>query len=300
MGWKNDEFDNDPRFAGIVANLLGALDIRERIGMRSPWFPAAMMAVTVAVLAAVLWYSYPKEAAEQELRAVPVIRAEAGPVKVVPGDPGGMDIPYRESTVFDTLRAGETERRVENLLPEAEKPIPREEMFAGLKTDLDINPAPAPSASSPPAASAAAADITEKQKLEATTTAAPVSVAASPEKTASAPAAAPETEAETQAAAKTEPAAGTPKAETTPKSGDYYVQLGSLKSRADAEKLWKDTQAAFPSQLGALSLRVQEADLGAKGTYYRVQGGPLAQADAAAACKAVEAKKPGGCLVVKR
>lgn len=278
MGWKNDEFDDDPRFAGIVANLLGAIDIRERIGMRSPWFPVAMMAVTVAVLAAVLWYSYPKEAADQELRAVPVIRAEAGPVKIVPGDPGGMDIPYRESTVFDTLRGGDADgRRVENLLPEAEKPMPREEMFAGLKTDLDIHPAPAP-----------VTDITEKREDE--------KVAAVP-----APAVKPEPDAaETARAVKTEPAAGTPKAETTPKTGDYYVQLGSLKSRADAEKAWKDNQAAFPAQLGGLTLRVQEADLGAKGTYYRVQGGPLAQSEAAAVCNAVVAKKPGGCLVVKR
>jgi hypothetical protein len=46
-------------------------------------------------------------------------------------------------------------------------------------------------------------------------------------------------------------------------------------------------------------LRIQEADLGAKGTYYRAQGGPLSEDKAQAICKAITAKKPGGCLVVR-
>ena len=267
---RNDEFDDDPRFAGIVTNLLGALDIRDRIGARSPFFAVGMVAVTVAVLAGVLWYSYPKEAAEQELRAVPIVRADAGPIRIIPADPGGMDIPYRDSTVFETLRASgdinDTDR-IENLLPEPEKPLPREELFAGLKTDLEIGSALPPK------------DITEK-------TVAPAAPVAPP------PAAKPERAAAAKVA-KIEPASGTLK-------GDFYVQLGSLRSRADAEKSWKDDQAVFPGVLGNLDLKVQEADLGAKGTYYRVQGGPVDQESAKSICKAVEAKKPGGCLVVRR
>ena len=263
---RNDEFDDDPRFAGIVTNLLGALDIRDRIGARSPLFAVLMVAGTLAVLAAVLWYSYPKEAAEHELRAVPIVRADAGPIKIIPSDPGGMDIPYRDSTVFDTLHASKNRSdRIENLLPEPEKPLPRGELFAGLKTDmktdLEIN-----------------ATLPTPEK--------PVMPAVKPEKT------------EAEKAAKTEPAAGTPKDKTS--GGDYYVQLGSLRSRADAERAWKDSQGAFPGQLGGLDLRINEADLGAKGTYYRVQGGPVSQQSAQSICKAVEAKKPGGCLVVRR
>lgn len=264
---RNDDFDDDPRFAGIAANLLGALDIRDRIGARSPLFAALMVGATLAVLAAVLWYSYPKEAAEQELRAVPIVRADAGPIKIIPSDPGGMNIPYRDSTVFDTLQASKNgPDRIENLLPEPEKPLPREELFAGLKTDM-------------------------KTDLEINATL-PV-----PEKVV-APAAKPE-KAEAEQVAKVEPAAGTPKDKTT-SGGDYYIQLGSLRSRANAEKLWKDSQSAFPAQLGGLDLRINEADLGAKGTYYRAQGGPVNQQSAQSICKAVEAKRPGGCLVVRR
>ena len=271
---RNDEFDDDPRFAGIAANLLGALDIRDRIGARSPLFAVGMVAVTAAVLAGVLWYSYPKEAAEQELRAVPIIRADAGPIRIIPADPGGMDIPYRDSTVFETLRAsgesGDTDR-IENLLPEPEKPLPREELFAGLKTDLEI------SAALPPK------DTTEKVAASAV----------SPTPVAPAPPAKSEGKTAAEKVAKIEPASGTPK-------GDYYIQLGSLRSRADAEKSWKDNQAVFPDALGKLDLRIQEADLGSKGTYYRVQGGPVDQDSAKSICKTIEAKKTGGCLVVRR
>lgn len=268
MGWKKDEFDdeNDPRFKAVAANLLAALDIRDRIGARSPLFAAAMLAVTLSVLVGVLWYSYPKEAAEQELRAVAIVRADAGPIKMIPGDPGGMDIPHRDSTVFDTLRAADEKSggdRIENLLPEPEKPMPRTEMFAGLKTDLEIS---SPSVLPAPAAKSEKQEIKKEESTEAS---------------------------------KIEPAAGTPKKEIK-KEGGYYIQLGSLKSRAEAEKTWKASQSAFPDQLGGLDLRVQEASVGAKGTFYRVQGGPVDQASARSICKAVEAKKPGGCLVVGR
>jgi len=284
MGWK-DEFDDDPRFAGIVANLLGALDVRDRIGARSPLFAVGMVAVTVAVLAGVLWYSYPKAAADQELRAVPIVRADAGPIKIIPADPGGMDIPYRDSTVFDTLRASREENgpdRIENLLPESEKPLPREELFAGLKTDLAIAPGGAPNGVTTKEAPA----VQKPAQKQAVSDIAPAHRAAP------APVAKP-TRTEARNAAKTEPASGTTQ-------GDYYVQLGSLRSRADAEKAWDQNKTAFPAQLGNLTLRVQVVDLGAKGTYYRVQGGAIDQATAKSICRAVETKRPGGCLVVKR
>ena len=79
--------------------------------------------------------------------------------------------------------------------------------------------------------------------------------------------------------------------------GNSYIQLGSVRSRDGAQESWKKFQAKFP-QLEKLTLRIQEADLGAKGMYYRVQGGPVAEIQAKAICRAVQEKQPGGCLVI--
>lgn len=286
-----DEFDDDPQYAGVVTGILGALDIRARIGARGPFFAAVMLLAAIGVMVSVLWYSYPRASARNELENTPVVRADAGPYRIAPDDPGGMEIPYRESTVFDTLRRTEGGKkapsRIENLLPESEKPLDRDELFAGLKTDIK------------PVETAEVSTFRPDRERVVTDMPVESGAAAAPQTLAKAavppPAAKPDAK-EAEIAAKTEPAAGTPKQKT----GDYFVQLGSLKSRADAERLWGNMKKIFPAQLGSLELRIQEADLGAKGTYYRTQAGPLEQAGAQSVCKAVEAKKPGGCLVVKR
>jgi hypothetical protein len=273
-----DEFDDDPQSADILAGILKAIDIREKLRPRSPLFGGLILGSTVLLLVGLLWYSYPKEAAKQEMKAVPIVKAEAGPMKIVPTDPGGMDIPYRESTVFDTLRAqnaAETGGRIENLLPEQEQPMPRNELFAGAKTDLKTD--------------TTSASVVEKPAETAAPAPEPEKIAAVEEKPAPAK---PADKTVAEKVAKTEPAAGNAK-------DSSYVQLGSLRSRADAEKAWKDGQSSFPAQLGSVALRIQEADLGAKGTFYRAQGGPLSEDKAQAICKAITAKKPGGCLVVR-
>ncbi len=80
--------------------------------------------------------------------------------------------------------------------------------------------------------------------------------------------------------------------------GPYYVQLASLPVRGNATKEWAVLQAKY-SELKPLSMRVQEASLPA-GTFYRIQAGPMAKADADRICSAIKVRKPGGCLVIKR
>lgn len=83
-----------------------------------------------------------------------------------------------------------------------------------------------------------------------------------------------------------------------PAPGSYYVQLASLPVRGNATKEWAVLQTKY-SELKPLSMRVQEASLPA-GTFYRIQAGPMAKADADRICSAIKARKPGGCLVIKR
>ncbi|MCB9989586.1 MAG: SPOR domain-containing protein [Rhodospirillales bacterium] len=276
----------------------GPMHKRRAIRDRGPVLTAAIFAVLLVVLVSVLWYSYPREAEKQELMAVPVIHADATPVRAVPQDPGGMDVPYRDSTVFEALRSSQNNNdsaRIENLLAESEseQPVDREELFAGLKTELKVDkdnnvsltietPKKAPKAVEP-----------EPAVNEAHETAALPMPATSPVKTAAM------SSSEAAKAAKIEPAAGDATRPVTG-SGTHMVQLGSLRSDDAARAEWKKLQAQFPGQLSSLDLRVQKADLGGRGVFYRVQGGTVSEAQARSICAAMEAKRPGGCLVVKR
>lgn len=81
---------------------------------------------------------------------------------------------------------------------------------------------------------------------------------------------------------------------------DYRIQLGSLRSEESARSLWQSMQTKFPQQLSSLNLYIQRVDLGERGMYFRVQGGPLEQVQARAICDVIESRQSGGCLVIRR
>lgn len=99
-----------------------------------------------------------------------------------------------------------------------------------------------------------------------------------------------------------EPASGmaspAPKINAAP--GGYYVQLASVPNRAGTEGEWKKLQKKFGSLIGGMKYRVQEASLGERGTFYRIQAGPISKESADELCREVKAISPGGCLVVKK
>lgn len=316
-----DEFD-EPNATKALGSIVNALDLRAKFEARKPVIASGVVIALVAVLGGVVWYSYPKESAQREVMNTPIVRADAGDYRTTPSEPGGMAVPYRESTVFNTMRAGEGEQtaKVENLLPQAEQPVSRDELFAGLKVETPAAPATetAPgvttettTTTAPVETPVAAADVPAATTTTTTTTAA--AVTETPAFTTAAVAEAkpvepakPETVAaavDTKAveAAKTEPAAGVQKVDDAPKasSGGFYVQLGSVKARDGADGEWKKLQKSF-SSLSSLSMRVQEANLGDKGTFFRIQGGPVTEAQAKSICDGIKAQKPGGCLVVRQ
>lgn len=296
-----DEFD-EPSTARALGSILSAFDMRERFEARKPAFATAIVVALIAVLASVIWYSYPREAAQREVINTPIVRADASAYRAEPEERGGMVVPYRESTVFNTLRDGdEGDRKVENLLPQPEQPVSRKELFAGLKVEE-------------PAIAAVDEAVAEKSSVEAVPegiakveapAVAPVETPAVVE--AVAEKAKPEVVAEINDAVKankTEPAAGVQiinekTASTKASTGGFYVQLGSVRSRDGAQGEWKKMQKSFAA-LGSLDLRVQEADLGAKGMFYRIQGGPVSEAQAKSICQSITNQKPGGCLVVRQ
>jgi cell division septation protein DedD len=79
----------------------------------------------------------------------------------------------------------------------------------------------------------------------------------------------------------------------------YRLQLGALKTEDAAKAEWQKLQKQHTDVLGKLSLTVSRVDLGAKGVYYRIQAGPIADAGQAAQdCAALKSRNVG-CILVK-
>jgi hypothetical protein len=141
---------------------------------------------------------------------------------------------------------------------------------------------------------AAARDLAAQAPLGATAPAPAASGSVLEEEVAPAPAlGVPAAKTETAALARpASPAAAKPAA------GAYRVQLLAMSSEQAAQRAWSDLAKSHRDLLGRLSPNVVRADLGAKGTVYRVQAGPLAdRASADELCGAL-AKRGTGCIVV--
>jgi hypothetical protein len=99
------------------------------------------------------------------------------------------------------------------------------------------------------------------------------------------------------AAVKPTPAAATPAAAAAPTK--YVVQVGSKKSQTDALASFADMQQKFPMLLANYRPMVQKADLGAKGTWYRLRIGPIAdKTTATKLCSQLKSQGLPDCVVM--
>jgi len=82
-------------------------------------------------------------------------------------------------------------------------------------------------------------------------------------------------------------------------AGQYLIQLLSVRSEAAAKTAWANLQTAHSDLLGGEMLNIEAADLGERGTFYRVRFGAFdAKADANSVCSALKAQ--GQDCLVKR
>lgn len=104
----------------------------------------------------------------------------------------------------------------------------------------------------------------------------------------------------------TEPAMSEPAAiETAPEpepitesTAGFRIQLASVQKQSEVDGEWARLKKRIGTPLDGLQLHVEQADLGTKGIYHRLQVGPFAtRAAAVAACQSVKAAG-GDCLVV--
>ena len=149
----------------------------------------------------------------------------------------------------------------------------------------------------------------EAPKQQAASKPAQTAPAAKPATTAPAQAATPaQTSTPAQTATTTKPATSTPSAEpataaksTADPAGRFVLQLASLPSQAEAERAGAALKSGHADLLGKLDLSIHRADLGAaKGVWYRVFAGPLADHDQAVRlCERLRAAAhPADCFVM--
>ncbi len=102
--------------------------------------------IALAGLAALGWYVYGQTGGpDGAVRELPLIKAEEGPVKMRPDDPGGMVVPNQDKLVYDMVTGESEGETFERLLPPPEEPLPPPEPPAP-----KAEPAPAPEPASAP------------------------------------------------------------------------------------------------------------------------------------------------------
>ena len=257
-------------------------DAQDERRSRGQGVRAALLALAVAGLVGGSWWAgHRSSPTTQDVSAVPEIHPDTTPVKEAPKDPGGLVVPGQDSVLLNRDAKG----RPEELLPPAEavkqRPVP-----PVLPPQSDVaNALPPPAATSTPGANAA--------PQVALSTPAP--------QAASVPSGS-----EPAASVTAKPAApiGGPVPKVTPLAppavtGSYRLQLGALRTEEAAKSEWLKLQRQNSDVLGKLSLSVSRVDLGARGTYYRIQAGPIADGGKAAQdCAALKSRKIS-CILVK-
>ncbi len=229
--------------------------------------------LVLAMFAGFVWLAYSEGVARGRSEA-PVVTADAGPTRVAPQNPGGTAQPYKGFKVY-------------------EQPAPPDE-------DTAQNSAPA-AAQSPKTPSAPPAAMTKAPEPTVKPPAPAAKVAAAAPK--SAPAAV-----KSQARATETPAAPAAPATAVPKplntaaaapAGSIVLQIGAYKSRADADTAWTIYKSKHTALLAGYSPNIEQADLGDKGTWYRLRIAGFSSRDVALAlCDRLKADG-GSCFLGK-
>ena len=272
--------DVEPKFS--VTKLREIYDKERRAMLKRRTLTAFVVAVALGGFSAIVWYSFTKDQDAGADSLVPLIKAENAPIKVRPEKPGGMEVPNQDKLVYSRMNPGELPPPVEKLLPLPEVPVakpvaPPEDGSAGNAKKLAEAAPTAPTA--PMAEEPAAAKDTAKSAP-----APPAPKIAGREKA-------------TNEAAMAK--AGAELAIIAPALGGYAIQLVALRSRDRAEEHWRQLQKAHGDILGNLTHKVVTADLGDRGTFYRLRAGRLPDRAAAERLCAKLAARKIGCLVVK-
>lgn len=261
-------------------------EIREDDSARGPLILALAVGVLL-VFGAVVWNTY-RQGVRSNGAGIPSIIADDQPYKRAPADRGGTDVPDVDKRFYDQMDA--SKRPVEDSrefagsdtesgeLLQGGPPIELRPGLEGRDTDLD------PENGMPNAVADQVRALADLEGL-------------------------PEDEEEPVRVVSTTPVQ-LPSSRPVPSTaeplpqfafssdGSFLIQLAAFRSQDSAEAAWAKMSASKPQIYAGARKRIQRADLGAKGVFYRLRVGSFAErAEAAAFCDAVKASGDN-CIVV--
>lgn len=294
---------------------------------RSIW-PSIAVVAAASAFGGVIWFAYHDGRDANRPGMPPLVKAETGPVKIKPDNPGGQEIPYQDSTVYDRLNQNGQKPVAERLLPPPEEPVTRAPpppvdaagqpvgvvpplpQPSGAIIQQPVAPPPQAADALPPPVDAGAptalAPTPGAIVIQPPPVAPPVPVQVAPPAPKPIAVAVPKPEPAkapppTSIAALINEAGGAhaPAAKAASAGGgSYRLQLSAVRSADAVPEEWARLKRRYP-ELASLTNSISKIDTPDKGTFYRVEAGPLDEAAAKSTCTRLRGQGLG-CIVVKR
>lgn len=256
----------------------------------------------IALAGIVSWMLLIPHFSNPEATEIPVIRRPITPAKIQPNDPGGMEIPNQDKSVYNLVEKKETiPEKIESILPEPETPV------MPVIVPEPEEAAPEPQVTEQPMAEETLPVKNMEEMIDAVTatsgqkinipeklseivveakTVSPVEekIAAKPSKPQAV---------KTQTAPK-------PEAQTSAKisKGVWQVQLIASANKDAVNKAWQDLAAKHPF-LKQHPHEVESAKLGSGSIFHRLKVGAFAERSGADAL-CTKLKQAGGSCLVKQ
>ena len=268
-------------------------DIRDDESSRGPLILALALGVLI-VFAAVVWNTY-RQGVRASEDGLPIIAGADTPYKRAPQERGGTMTPDLNARIYDQIDGSARPEDVQNIAVDAPvtadlPPLPGGDVLSG--GPANRSPAPAPPANSPIV-------LEQARRLET------LGGAQTPSEGTQLAALNPRLPAPDPAPALS--VAPSPSSVPTPLArfdfsadGQYLVQISALRSEDAAERAWQEATRKSPDLFLGADKRIQRADLGAKGVFYRLRVGAFAERAAASEfCSALKSAKHQ-CIVVQK
>ncbi|MBX2830770.1 MAG: SPOR domain-containing protein [Rhodospirillales bacterium] len=252
------------------------------------------IAVVAGGLGGAGYWFYNQGQPTQDDGKLPILLPDPSPIKIRPEDPGGMEVPHRDTTVYDQLSDVDPDA---NVVLQELPDMPRTPEVVPTKKAEQVaeGPVEGEDEASMPSASEPAGETTSPVDVESSSVKAPEIIEPELTDAQKAVAAAEQREAETKASKPIEQEANA----VAVSKGNFRIQLASLREESGASAEWKRLSSKNKDLLGSLQMFVQRTDLEDKGVYYRLQAGPLADATAAEKLCADLKQRNVGCLIVR-
>lgn len=216
----------------------------------------------------------------------PFISANTEPYKIMPTDPGGMEIPHIDKQIFDGITPNfNNEEQIISPIDSYEKPI-KNDAIADL---IEESNEPKPKVK--PLNIASTSDSTSTSpKISTTTTPKPKIIDANGVVTSSVT---------KRVIIDKSKKVDVDKVLAKQKTPEYWVQLGTFSTEEQATQAWQEVREKNSDILKAVTTKVSKSDLGEKGIFYRLKSGPISSdVEAKELCKQLNERQQN-CFFVR-